>query len=663
MLTLFLITLFLVVAVFWGMTVSWSLLRERSLFVLIPTAVILGLNGYNFFVNIISYFIPIKVTVWLVLLFFIISSLVSTYLNKNNFRQLTLSDLNLRQYRVLIILALGISLLSGIVALKSLALDDLFVGHIPLAKTITEGNFPVVDPTAPDLPLSYHYAAELFTANFNLITGLPLWLGYDLQIFVFSGALFLMLFALVFSVTKHYWSSVVGSMLFIYGAGLQWLYLFIDGGPILWKRYVLGDTVEGFWRFLTYIAFPKLNTSFIHTFHNHSTAVGAPIFVLFLFLYFKVLTADSRRQFWSYSLLAGLTFGYLALSLETYFTITLIALLVLSGLVILSLRWEYVKDFLVKFKFSQVIISTIVILSLAVILAFTQGGIFASMTQDNDRDKIILVSGWQDFVTLDFAPDPAKTNDPNTFIYLLSPEFFVQFGLPLILIIPALYYFWRKREGYLLWLAVIGGGAFLVPFLFRYPARNWEMSRFFILAMPIFSLLAGIFLVQFYYQLKINWHKRLVIFLIVLMGLSGVLSQLMFAVSSLDRFGSVKPLVMKPTIPQGLEVETFKWISLNTTLADRFFPYDENFIRHTGRFAPGPFLYFTFNRRTEEIKQYNELINNCSPEAVKFFKLNYFYITPTFPIKDWQECLVELRANLVYSEQVGEDFNYIYKLD
>lgn len=662
----FLFLIFLSLTLLFGYVFSKKILLENRLVALIPLSIIIGLNAYNFFVNVISYFISIKLSAWLVLVLFFVVSIFWIY--KSGYKWLFLLDSNSfdkRKSIFIFLVAILISFFSGIVAIKSLALDDLFIGHIPLSVTIAEGNFPVMDPSLPDRSLSYHYGSDLMTAIFNLTSKIPFWLGYDLQIIFFTGSLFLLLFILIYEVTKSYRASIVGSFLFFYGTGFQWLYLFTEGLPNFWDKFMLGKEVEAFWSFLTFVAFPKLNTSFIFGMNNHSTIIGVPVLVLALIYYFKSLRVKDSKLSRTYILFSGVSFGYLALNLETYFIITSLALFSLVILYLLSKKIINLDNFFDQIDGRKFFINTFLFFAISLSLAFFQGGVISNIFTDSDTEKVHFVNNFSDFMYFDLAPDPAKTNDPNTFIRLFSYDFFLQFGLPLLLIIPAGIYVFRQRKIETLLLLVLAGGAFLVPFLFRLPSRNWEISRFFLIAIPFFSMLVGIYLSRVYENNINKKIKYLIVVGILFVAISGVLSQMIFSISNLDRFGSVGPLFMKPPTGSKLEQESFVWIKKNTTLNNRFFPYDPEFIRHTARFTPGVFEYFTFNYRSLEKQLYSDIVNNCSKEAVNFFKIEYFFIGPLFPIKDYKNCMEDLGAKIVFNMVDPEtgDYRYIYKLN
>lgn len=655
-------TIFLLVTLFFGWSFTVLILGEKRLHVILPITIIVGINGYNLFLNIFSYFLPINTSIWFVGAIMLIFDLLAALIFAKKLRSIERSLFSSKRQIILFSVAIFISLLSTLVAVKSLALDDLFIGHIPLAHTIAAGNFPVMDPTSPDRVLSYHYAPDLLAAAINIITGMPIWLAYDFQVFLFTGSFFLLLFVLVYEISNSYWPAIISAFSFVYGFGLEWLYFFGRGLPTLWHKYILHEDVLYPWKFLADMAFPKLNTAYFFGLNNHTVAMGMPVLFLAIYLFVKAIKETNGKKAYLLALTAGIFYGYGALILETYWVIIFIAFVVLALVFFVGKKWPPLKDFTAFIKTRNFFALTAVVLVAGLFMAFLQGGVLSALLHDSDREPLTLVKSWADFAILNLAPNPAMADNSDTFIRLFSFDFFVQFGLPLLLIIPALYYFWKKAKGEELFIGLMGVGAFVIPFIFRLPTRPWEVSRFFTFAMPVFSLLAALYLCFKYQEVLTKKAKVFVAVMLVLISISGIASQTMFAITSLDSFGKIKPLVKKPSEPNSLEQKAVDWIMASTTQNDRFFPYDPDFVRWTGRFTPGYFAYFTFNLRQKEKAAYAAMTDSCDKSGFQFFGVNYLYVTPSFPIKDKEACFRTLGAKEVFASGNGDKAVKIYKI-
>ena len=656
--------LFLAVTFFCGWVFTTRLLGERRIFAAIPLALLFGINGYNFFVNIISYFAPIKIVIWAVLGAMLLLSVVvyfklrSGEISKNSFGELTA-----KQIKILFLIAVAVSLAAGLVALRSLESDDLTLGHLPLAATISEGNFPIKNPSAPDHQIYYHYAPDLLVASFYNVTKVPTWLAYDLQTILFSGLTFLIAFLLAFEIIRRYRAALLAAFLLMYGAGLSWLHLF-DGISPLWRKFVLREEVLAPWKFLADATWPRFDRVYIWIMNNHTTALGFPIMLAVIYFYLRLIGGEEKRWI-KFSILTGLLFGYLALSLETHFAILFAAIIVvlIANLLAHFLRGKY-RDALSFGKDNKFYLITLIILAIGLILAFNQGGILSAGGQASSEPTIKI---HQQFWQLDFDGGPA--------VPIWSWAMLKEFGLPLLLLVPAVIFFRRNKK--ILFLAIMAAGAFCAPFLVTYAIAPREMFRFFGLSTPFFSFIAGLFLGELLWCAKERLRqcvKKIIFAAIFFIVLSAVIFQAFYAtVSPLGNIGETfQTFLAIPPAPKEIDARAYVWIKQNTTIADRFFPakwdkqnfYSDNFIRNTGRFTPGDATREILAVFPEEIKSYNEIVESCSIDALHRLKINYLYFSPDFPIIDFKtKCLPKLNASLVYSEYFGDDFREIYKLE
>src|SRR3989344_6524971 len=117
---------YLAVCLLFGYGVSRTIFGFRNLHTLLPLSILIGLGGNIFLLNITSYFSPIHLSIWGVLLGMLIISAILLYKSKND--QAPRNNLTERQTKLFVGIAVFISLISGLVALKSLALDDTFMG-------------------------------------------------------------------------------------------------------------------------------------------------------------------------------------------------------------------------------------------------------------------------------------------------------------------------------------------------------------------------------------------------------------------------------------------------------------------------------------------------------------------------------------------------------
>ena len=644
MMSFLLLLFFLAGTLLFGFVISAYFLKERRIFVFAAFVPVLGINGYVFFVNLVSYLIPVRLTFWLVLLAMFAASLAmyARLRNRGESSPAT-SDLSSRQLRALFAAAVIVSLLSGIVALRTLMPDDLFPGHLPLVSTISQGNFPVMDPSEPDYPMAYHYGPDLLAAALQNVAGIPGWLGYDIQTILFSGTTLLAAFVLAFHLTASFRTSFIAALLLLYGGGLTWLNLFQGIAP-LWRKFVLGGEVFAPWKFLASSAIPNFDSSVV-TSLNHTIIIGVPVMLLAIYFYFLALDTRGQRRM-SLAVFAGLLFGYLALVLETNFVILLIAFLA-------ALAYG-LQRFLNRSSFSPrvgILAPTAMAIGIGIVLAFTQGGFLSTLGTSGEGQSFVLAGN---FWTSDIT-------DKGVLPFRM--KFFREFGLPLLLFIPAVIFY--RRDKRILFLTLVAAGAFAAPLVIHYLPSPQNMERLFGLATPLFSFIAGLAIGEWSSRLgssmKIAYVKIIVIAVIGMMVATAVLFQMVHMVTPVGYIGKLnRPFFDIPPAPTPIDQKAYGWIARNTTIRDRFFPYSQDFMRDTGRFTPGDGP-FEWGKHVASI--YHEALDSCSPSAFEKLGIAYLYGSPDFPIKNFESnCLTKLGAVPVYRDEQDGDWRRIYRL-
>ncbi len=640
MIILILFLLFLTITAGFGYVVA-VVLGERRIFALVALALVFGINAYVFLVNIIGRFIYIKTAAWGVLAIMLIIALILFWVKRKELLNFGQGSLSHKQVMALFVVSAGIALACGFVAIRTLELDDLSITHLSTASTIVAGNFPVMNPSAPDYPYSFHYGDNLLTSLLNIIAKIPLWLGYDIQTALFGGLIFLMAFLLAYEITKKYAGSFLAALLLMYGGGLAWLN-FYQGISPLWHRYILHQNISAPWRFLLQMFEPRYGTNIIYGLNNHSNAMGFPIILFVFYSYFKVLDASQKKK-WLWATLGSIAFGYLALILETSFIIIAVALMLFPLLVAIG----YFENTDGKKNFFLI---SFIFLVIGILLVFFQGGVLSSFGGGGNGG----------FRIAKFWTTPFDVSHP----FILNWYIFEEFALPLALFIPAAIYF-RKNWRVAL-LSIVALGAFVAPFLVTYVDRPWELTRIFSLAIPLFYFVSGIYWGNI---VLLDWKdlisKKLLLGILLLAISSSVFIQLVYFVFPIGGIGQFHKysFVATPSQPSDADSAAYKWIGQNTRLKDRFFPYNEVFIRDTARFTPGYYWGQAASIYPDVINAYGEIKKNCDPQSVQHLKIDYFYVGPNFPIKDFEKkCSQKLGLTLVYKSFVGGEERKIYKI-
>lgn len=627
---------FLAASCSFGAVFAVFVLGERRIPVVIPVSLIAGIGGYAFLLNVVSYVVPVRTAMWMVLVLLgVIGARGVWKYTRENVRW-EAGGLSRKELRTVFLTAAIVSLLTGTTALRTLADSDVRMGHIPLAATIAAGNFPVLDPSAPDHRISYHYGPDLLAAALNRIAGMPLFLGYDLQIFFFTAATFLMAFLVAFELFGNFSSAYLSSLLFLYGGGFAWTHVF-DGALVLIRKIAWNVQTPAPWKFLAEMTTPNFDSSVVMTVFSHTVAMGIPIMLLGIWLFWKALEDGGRMR---RALFAGIAFGFLALSLETHVAVMAAAIAILCLLVLCG--------FFAKRPSPGRMIGVVFFsLAIALVLALFQGGILSG--SDAGAFPFALAKNfWHSDIT-----------DKNVLPFRWP--FFEEFGLPLLLFFPAAVAF--RRDWRVSLLVAAAAIAFAVPLAIHYVPRPREMERFFGLAAPLFSFLAGGYLMRSWLGFR-NQSAARTVFLaaaVAAMSLTAVWFQLFALAFPLGEIGKTnRPFLAKPAAPAALDGRAYEWIRERTKNSDRFYPYSEALVANTGRFTPG--FYAAGWGYPDEIAMYRSLAPSCSLDGFTRLGIRYLYIAPALRNFEF-ECVRTLPAERVYQEQNPDgDFRRIYRI-
>ncbi len=656
------VKLLLLLTIIWlfGRSVTASVLRESRRWAAFTLSGLFGLFGYALLLNTLSYLVPIRVAALLVPAAMLVVVGIGRFAERPKDARPdegAVRDLTPAQVRLLAAFCLCIAITSGLFALHSRD-EDVIHGHLPFAATMVEGNFPVKDPMSPDHAIEYHYAPELVSTGLTLTTGLPVWLGYDVQVLLFSGLTVALAFLLAFELVPVFQAALVATVCLYFGGSLEWAAGIVEGVKVFWQRHE-GMPVNAPWTFLATMSNAKAVAPLSNAIHNLSAAGGFPLTLLVLYLIIRHVFPARTTRWLSITVLTGLLLGHLALHQETNFGIVVVAvvLVVVGTFMRVLIRRMHGRADGDDIRRGVMLV---LILAIGIALALTQGGVLQTVLHRHDR---LGASGiglspafW--IVGLSLEPFP-----------IFSFLGFVRFGLAPLLLIPALVHF-RKRAA-LLFLALVACGAFAAPLLFVYKATPHEFVRFFPFATALFALIVALWLWDLSAS-RTRHVKTLAVAALMLIPVAGFINQAVYMIFPFGKLGKLDyPYIAAPPAPKAIDVKAYDWIRAHTSIQDRFmtsmtlrdpnFKYDDAFIRDTGRFEPG-YFYDAWGY-ADEHAVYHDIVERCAPEAIRKLGIRYVYLSSDAPAETFERfCRVTLPLAQVYADRDGTSTREIYRI-
>ncbi len=645
-------------------------LKENRIFIIVPLSILFGLSSYIFLLNAISYFIPIQFSFWLVLGILILITLFFIVIYRKKKEPLVLG-IPLKWIWIIAFVFLLISISNLIVGLRGLENDTLAYVHLPTAITIVEGNFPIRDAQNPSDLFNYHYAADLFSAAIHKITGLSVNFAYDVQIGLGAGLIFLLSFVLAYSLLKKSFPAFLAGLFALFGSSLNFLNVF-RGLPGLYNKFILGQNIEAPFKFVNHTILGESVNPAVFWIQNHSTAIGLPVILAVIYFYFRA-TQNKNRYWLRLTLVTGILFGYSALSIETFFSLV-------AGVLIVYSFWILFFNNQ-KIKAKKVLIVSFLILAIGFSIALYQGGVLT-------YSKEAIGSGQNFILSLRSIETVLGAKPFFSFSFSFLTWFFLrEFGLPLLLLIPALIYF-KKDKRIFVFLGLAAIVPFILPFIVYYANSPGSTEYFFLVSIIFMSLISGLYLGSLILKAKLQKRKTLTIFLLIIsfiIILNGLLFQTMFMIYP---FGNLNqgphPFLAKLPATSELENKTNLWIKGYTTIQDVFFltrkenffsdlkyPFsplffssNSDFISTYGRFVltlPASFLQSPSSE--EKLLQFEKIKKECDNQAIKEFNVKYIYVVPQWPDGLEEQCLARNDLELKFSQEIGDDFVRIYLVE
>lgn len=654
---------------FFGWQIARYLLKENRIEHLIGLSGIFGIGLYLFLINILGYFIPIKITFYLVLLLIFIIGIILFYFNKSKALEWG-TDKKWRKilFGFTILLVISNGLIFFRMPLKG---DILQAGSMPTAATMAEGNFPPTEIWEPGHPLVYHYAFELLTASIYKITGLPLYLAYNFLIAILIGILFLLGFILVKNFCNDNFKAFVSSLIMLYGGSLVFL-KGINGVSILYNKYILQQDIYAPFKFVLQSIESVFSIPVLENMLKTSWSVLAfPLMVVIVYLYLYSIKHEYSKKI---ALFNSILLALLALSAETYFAIFCFVLFI----------YPFAYGFIKKdwFTAKRFLIISFLIVLIALPIAFFQGGVLKTLLMPNPNPsatEYYFTSQINKVFKINKTPWLLNTDYGEygvNWLAIYDSKFLLELGLLLFLFIPAVVFILKRYFQPGLMLGMLSITFFLIPFFINF-VHPGDMRRIFYPFNLFGGLIVGLFLMALYLLVKKRWLKKIIIFIVIVLIAQTVLFQLLFLSigyppgtwNGSDKiFGRAK----------SFEGRVYNWVRENTTLDDYFLILkkedddleaapNHRFVLNTGRMAP-IYAYHWDNYQTGNLPSFLEpdlfrkIRKECDAYGIKNLNYDYLYVNERWPSDLEEKCLANNNLELIFQAKEGDEFVRIYKI-
>ena len=551
-----------------------------------------------------------------------------------------------KKWRLILLVTFSlIIILSGFSAAREIDGDELAFTQLPLSSTISQGNFPVQAPFLPNQIIKYHYGSELWRAAMFNISDIELWFIHDIQVAIAYGLFFALSFIFIFYITNKKFFSYITALVALFGGGLNSFFGFKGIVNLLYRNgnfSFIADMMHGEIHITTAAA-----QSMILSW----ATIAFPLVMLILFLYVNFW--NNKKEWIKFSILISILLCVLALTAETFFVIILFSFLIFPIFYKFFIdNSKSIKIYLESFLFINIMTWPIIIF---------QGGIF---TQIFKKQKGVISSDF--FVSINpFIIDVGEK------ISVFSHHFILNWGLLLFLIIPALIYFYIKKNKYLLLLGLISLVAYSIPFVIHIREWSWEIRRVLFLVPPLWGILISLFLLNIYKIIKDKINRKFILVILTILFILLCFDSLFFVAGHLinpyyrpdgnDSFWG------QPQQSDVLEIEIYSWVKENTILEDIFFTFDNkisyfpnrNFVLQTGRFAPTFQIFREQNLNIPETIIFQKIKKNCNNQSLKILNYNYLYVNQYWPEGLEKKCLSSNDLELKFDNSSD---NYVSKI-
>ncbi len=475
--------IFFISIIWFGYSYSRRILKENKLIYLIPLSVCFGSSFFVILLQLFSLLLSVQKATYICISLTLALALFILFKYKlNNHLELGLSKI---QFSLLFLFSLVVGVLFFAYLLN---FDTYDPGVYQLIGLMTKQDiYPNSTPHHYGTIHIYHNGVALFASSLKIFSNLEIFNSlYPIQI-LFIAIFPLILFALIFSITKSFSQAMIASIVGCFCATLKSLNLLLP-----FDHEIFNKLTNDFRDYLFWMADSGFVSPTQKALVSPNSSIALPLSA-FLFL---LCLKENLKNNWHY-LTILFTSSFLFLSYEAYWFPTVVALCLC----------EIVKTIQSKWTKKQIIssITLILILGASPTLA---GGVFQNKNENITKLVSLDIKPYTLSFggTLQFVYPPAwfkkekniyvSPANGNTFYKLpiLSKYLFHEFGLPLVTLPLILLYLLKSKNQKLLSLLLSGLVSFAIPFLITYNLIEIETHRFLIYSRFVFSVLFGAFI-------------------------------------------------------------------------------------------------------------------------------------------------------------------------
>ncbi|GEM_PF-4995864 len=544
-----LLLIFFFIVTSFGYAFTKRILKENRIICLIPLSICFGSSFFVILLHLLSLIFGIKLSTYISLFLIFVGTLFILL----KYKTTTKLVLNLSVFQFILL-----SLFSCIVAALTFWHLIIFGTYDPLYQSIEvmiKNSYPPHHPYNSEMIVSYHFGVILYACALRVFSSIDVWNSFIPIQTIFAFVTPFTIFCLLFSSTKNYIQSFIGSVIGCFCANLTSFKLLM-----LLPQVNNYDFFSNAHKTLVTMNESGFAISTSKALVSPNLSVAIPLSILLFYLCTRE-NANGKR----YCSVILFVTAFLFFSYESFYVPVLISVFL----------YYFFFFILSKDKPKQLITSILIIASL-LLGPFLVGSVFVNNVRGISNllyfhPKLYTYS-WsgilnQFYPNEWFGKNMVLSNGDGCQFYkipLLSKYFFVELGLPFIILPIIMIWLFFKKNLILIFFFLSGLISFMFPFLISYLPREIEVLRFFIYARYIFSILFGAFLgwsltVKLPY-LVTNTYRLILIIVIFLQILPGIVWFIPRKIAEYDYRYSQIP---------NLDKKALSWLSKKVKPGDR----------------------------------------------------------------------------------------------